>query len=162
MRSIVPEALTREAFAPFGEIIEPLAEPGRVFHDKGLVNLRPIAGRPSLSLARIPPATARPVPLAKVERHPYSNQVFLPLASGFQYLVGVLPTAADGDAPDFAGLRVFVAEARQAINYRPNVWHLPMTVIGDTGHFAIVMFNDGTAADTEFRDIPEAMAVAVS
>jgi hypothetical protein len=37
-----------------------------------------------------------------------------------------------------------------------------MTVIGDTGHFAIVMFNDGTAADTEFRDIPEAMAVAVS
>jgi ureidoglycolate lyase len=161
VRTIKAEPLAAEAFAPYGDLVGPPAAPGRDYFDKLLVNLRPVAGKPSLSFTRTVTVTARPVPLAKVERHQYSTQAFVPLAPDFSYLVGVMPMMPGGDAPDYGNLRVFVAGASQAINYKANVWHLPMQVIAGEGRFAVIMFNDGTATDTEFRDIPEAIGVVV-
>ena len=161
MRLIKAEPLTAEAFAPFGEVLVAPAAPGRDYFDDLLVNLRPIAGRPSLSFARIAPTLARPAPVTKIERHEFSNQAFIPLAPDFSYLVGVAPPAAGTDGPDAAALRVFLAAPGQAINYRAGLWHLPMQAIGGEARFAVVMFNDGGAADTELRDLPEPVGVVV-
>ena len=48
---IEPQPLTREAFAPFGDVIDVPSEPGRTYYEEALGNLRANA-RPSLSLNR--------------------------------------------------------------------------------------------------------------
>ena len=47
---IVPQPLTKEAFAPFGDVIDVPNEPGRKYYEDALGNLRP-AAHPSLSLS---------------------------------------------------------------------------------------------------------------
>ena len=59
---IVPQPLTREAFAPFGDVIDVPNEPGRKYYEDALGNLRSGA-HPSLSMssrAKRPTGRSRP------------------------------------------------------------------------------------------------------
>jgi ureidoglycolate lyase len=150
MRTVRALPLTAAAFAPFGEVLTPPTEPGRVYYDKRLESARPGAWA-SLSLARIEPAKDLPFRLEKMERHEFSSQSFVPLGPA-RFLVVVAPQDAEG-RPDVAGLQAFVAEGGQGITYGADVWHAPMTVLGAASAFAVFMWNDGTAQDTEFADI---------
>ncbi|KAF8813811.1 allantoicase [Phlegmacium glaucopus] len=75
--------------------------------------------------------------LKTLERHPYTNQVFIPMGSGdgeglddpgCSYLVVVAHNGSD-DRPDTQTLKAFLASSAQGIAYNPGVWHQPMTVI---------------------------------
>ena len=48
--TIVAKPLTPEEFAPYGDVLAPPADLGRIYYDQGLGNLRPTA-RPSLSVS---------------------------------------------------------------------------------------------------------------
>ena len=118
-------SLTASAFAPFGEVIEvpPAADDGnRRFDD--LARLETDAdGAPMVSLLRLGKGVTLPLALAKLERHPLGSQAFLPFGT-LRFLVIV---AAGTESPDLASLRAFVTDGAQGINYRPGVWHAPMS-----------------------------------
>ena len=82
-----------------------------------------------------------------VERHPFSNQTFVPL-NGTRHLVAVCPSAVDG-SPVVARLEVFVASGSQAVNYDANVWHAPRTALSSPGEFVMFRWDDGGTLDTE-------------
>ncbi|MBW8812741.1 MAG: ureidoglycolate lyase [Caulobacterales bacterium] len=123
MRSLTPQPLTADAFAPFGEVIE-ASERAEVipinygwttrFHD--LADVEVGEGRAIISLFRSTPLT--PLVLKIFERHPLGSQAFMPL-QGRPYLVAVAPR---GDF-DPAAVRLFQAAPHQGVNYARGVWH---------------------------------------
>lgn len=130
--SLPPERLTKEAFAPFGDVIEPadaerlLINEGTTvrFNDLAAVDVGREGGRPLISIFRAEPRPA-PIAIRMVERHPLGSQAFFPLAR-HDWLVVVCRSAA---TPDPAALRCFRATGGQGVNYRPGVWHHPLLVL---------------------------------
>jgi ureidoglycolate lyase len=144
---ITPQALTRDAFAAFGDVIDVPDTAGRTYYDAALGNLRPDA-RPNLSLSLKPETADRPLRADLLERHEFSSQTFVPIDVG-RWLIVVAPHAVAG-GPDRAGVRAFIATGRQGVTYRPNTWHHGLTVLDRPGRFAVFMWLDGGTGDEEF------------
>ena len=96
-RTLRTEPLTREAFAPFGQVIEsegahhyPInAGNCERYHDLAKVELGGVDARPLISLMHSR-GFALPYTLMLVERHPLGSQAFYPL-SQHPFLVVVAP-----------------------------------------------------------------------
>jgi len=144
---IIPQPLTRDAFAPFGDVIDVPNEPGRLYYEEALGNLRPTA-RPSLSVSLKPETRDRPLRAELLERHQFSSQTFMPLDVG-RWLIVVAPHATQG-GPDSARVRAFIAEGRQGVTYKTDTWHHGLTVLDRPGRFAVFMWRDGSKGDEEF------------
>jgi ureidoglycolate lyase len=141
------QALTREAFAPFGDVIDIPDRDGRTYYEDALGNLRP-AAHPSLSLSLKAETPDRPLRAELLERHEFSSQTFVPIDVQ-RWLIVVAPHAQQG-GPDLAGVRAFIASGKQGVTYKPNTWHHGLTVLDRPGRFAVFMWRDGTEGDAEF------------
>jgi ureidoglycolate lyase len=144
---IVPQPLTKDAFADFGDVIDIPSEAGRKYYEDALGNLRP-AARPSLSVSLKVETTDRPLRAELLERHEFSSQTFVPVDVE-RWLVVVAPHARQG-GPDLGAVRAFIANGRQGVTYKPNTWHQGLTVLDRPGRFAVFMWRDGTKGDEEF------------
>jgi ureidoglycolate lyase len=84
--TLQPQQLTRENFAPFGDVIETSddrtsemnADRFERFDDLCSIDMGG-DGRPTVSIARCRIATSLPYDLDMVERHPLGSQAFIPL-----------------------------------------------------------------------------------
>lgn len=144
---ILPQPLTQEGFAPFGELFDVPQAPGRTYYDESLGDRRTKA-KPSLSLSLKPETPARPFRVEMLERHEFSSQSFVPLDVG-RWLIVVAPHAPQG-GPDLSQVRAFVADGKHGVTYKSNTWHHGLTTLDRPGRFAIFMWRDGTQADEEF------------
>lgn len=125
------DPLTREAFQPYGEVIEAGAGERRIinagyavrWHDIATVDVAAENGAPIVSVFEAMPRPA-PVAIALMERHPLGTQAFAPMEDRDWFVVVAAP-----DTPlSPATLRAFRATGRQGVNYRRNVWHHPLLV----------------------------------
>lgn len=138
MRSLTPEPLTADAFAPFGDVIEASAGAEAIAINYGwttrfnaLADVAVGDGHAILSIFRSKPLTP---PVLKVfERHPLGSQAFMPL-NGRPFLVAVAPP---GDF-DPAAVRVFRAEADQGVNYAKGTWHHFLLALDAESDFLVV------------------------
>jgi ureidoglycolate lyase len=119
---LTPEPLTKEAFAPFGEVIEAQGTPREInegltkrFHD--LARIEVGGARAIVSIFRTEPLPL-PLTLKTMENHPLGSQAFMPL-SGRPYLVVVAPAGRF----EANGLKAFFASPIQGVNIRRGVWH---------------------------------------
>lgn len=150
MLSIRTEPLTSQAFAPFGEVLERPAAPGRAYYDDALGNLRPQVPA-SLSLSVRDPSDRLPMKVVAMERHEFSSQSFVPIDAS-DWLVVVAPHDAQG-LPDLTRVQAFTARGDQGVTYRVNTWHHSMTVFDRPATFAVFMWRDGSSGDEEFVDV---------
>lgn len=139
--SLSPQPLTREAFAPFGEVIEASdavrhftinAGNTERYHDLAHIEAGP-DGKVIVSIFRGQPRTL-PFRVEMMERHPLASQAFIPM-SGKPYLVVVAPAGA---APKAEDLRVFLARGDQGVNYATGVWHHPLLALETVCDFLVV------------------------
>jgi ureidoglycolate lyase len=156
-RIITARPLTREAFAPFGDVI-----------DAGTDNHYPINGGKAerfhaLAAAEAEGPNARvlisivrgtlyefPLELTMVERHPLGSQAFVPL-SPRPFLVVVCHDGPDGPGAPHA----FLTRPGQGVNYRRNLWHGVLTPIDEPQDFLVVdRGGDGSNLEEHFFDEP--------
>ncbi len=139
-RTLVARPLTREAFAPFGDVIDadgPTSYPINAgmtqrIHDLARVEAHGPNARVLISIFRAKPY-AMPLKLTLVERHPFGSQAFMPL-SPRPFLVVVCPDGPEGpDTP-----QAFLTAPGQGVNYHRNVWHAVLTPIGEAQDFLVV------------------------
>ncbi|WP_055045460.1 ureidoglycolate lyase [Devosia sp. A16] len=156
-RTLFIEPLTREAYAPFGQVIEtegahhyPInGGMTERYHDLAKVELGGVHPRPLVSIARGQPY-ALPLTLKMVERHPLGSQAFYPLSQRpFLSIV----------APDEGGIpgrpRAFLAGPGQGINMAMNTWHAVLTPLGETSDFLIIdRGGEGNNLEEYFFDEP--------
>lgn len=133
------EPLTREAFAPFGEIIDAGAAKqvyainagtARRFHDLAALDCAHEGGRVVVSLFRAEPR-ALPFAVAMLERHPLGSQAFVPLDPATRYLVVVAAT-------ETAAPRAFLAAHGQGINLHRGTWHHPLIALDRAADFLVL------------------------
>lgn len=155
---IIAQPLTAEAFAPFGDVLAPPTEPGRIYFEKGLKNGR-AGARPSLAVTHARPLAALPLRATVLERHEFSSQSFMPLDVS-RWLVVVAPYGADG-GPDPSRAIAFVAGPGQGVTYHMGTWHHGFTALDRPARFAIFMWRDGTSSDEEFRQLAAPFTVQV-
>ncbi len=136
------EALTPEAFRPFGDVIQ--AHPGAQqfavnqgfatrFHDLAHVDVADAGGRVVLSIFR---AVARvlPLQLSVMERHPLGSQAFVPM-SELPFLVVV---AAPAPVLEVQHIRCFLARSGQGVNYAKGTWHHPLIALQRNSDFLVL------------------------
>lgn len=139
-RRILARPLTREAFAPFGDVIQKTGAQhhpinsgrGERYHDLARVETEGPGGRPLVSIVEAGPQPF-PMPLTMVERHPLGSQAFVPL-SPKRFLVVVCPDEAGRPGQPLA----FVTSPSQGVNYRRNTWHGVLTPINDVQDFLVI------------------------
>ncbi len=120
------QPLTREAFAPFGDVVEfegsdsfPINH-GMAdrYHDLAGVQLSGDQSRAIISLVASH-LFDMPRRVDHLEYHPFGSQAFLPLDAS-PFIVVVSPAA---DEPDLQQLQAFVTNGKQGINYHLGTWH---------------------------------------
>lgn len=135
------EQLTREAFKPFGDVIEVSEEvehftinAGSTERYHNLANIDPgPEGRVIVSIFRGKPYRST-ISIQMMERHPLASQAFVPMSQE-HYLVVVAPS---GPAPASTDLRAFLARSDQGVNYAPGVWHHPLLALNNVSNFLVI------------------------
>jgi len=92
---------------------------------------------------RSQPVPRAPRPVALLEKHPCSTQLFIPMNPA-RYVVLV---ALGGEQPDLATLKAFVVSGPRGISYAPGVWHHPMLTLDAQTDFVVFVHEDGTPED---------------
>jgi len=157
MPIIRTEPLTRDAFAPYGQVIEadgaqhyPInAGNCERYHDLARIELGGVHARPLISLLHSR-SFELPLTLKMVERHPLGSQAFYPL-SAHPFLVVV--------APDESGKpgtpRAFVTGPGQGVNIAMNTWHGVLTPLESDADFLCVdRGGDGNNLEEHFFGEP--------
>lgn len=132
--------LTKEAFAPYGDVIS-VAESDHFlindgsterYHDLAKVELLN-GGRALINIFRATPLQY-PLKIKLVERHPQGSQAFIPM-NGRPYLVLVAPAGKTVSSSD---LVAFIATGDQGINYHAGTWHHPVLALEGVSDFLVV------------------------
>jgi ureidoglycolate lyase len=154
-------ALSAQAFADFGEVIETAGHSpqwinegtSQRFDDLSPVDVLADGGRPLISIFR---ASPRPLPfeVRLLERHPLSSQCFVPL-DRLPFLVVV---ALAGPRPTASGLRAFVSTGGQGVSYRRNTWHHALLALERSCDF-LVIDRGGPGANCEQLPLDAAVTI---
>lgn len=154
-RELIAQPLTAADFAPFGEVLEPKAQPDKLInqgkcgrhHD--LAQLDFADGRAGISLFD---AEARTLPhkVDMVERHPEGSQAFVPV-TGVPILVVVAP-----DADGTPGTpRAFLSQPGQSINLHRGVWHGVLAPFEAPGQYIVIdRIGEGANLEEHWFDDP--------
>lgn len=157
MRTLCPQPLTADAFAPYGHVVQASAgASGRTINAGTTerfdlvddLQLQAEGGRATLALFR---AQARPfpLPLRELERHALGSQSFLPLgAKRF-----VLVVARAGDPPEAGDLAAFLSDGLQGVVLAPGTWHHALLAV-DAGDF-VVIERAGATVDCDLHALAE-------
>jgi len=132
------EPITREAFLPFGDIIDTQGAPDKVinqglcgrYHDRARLSF--VDGMPGVSLFDAEPRTL-PLTLEMVERHPLGSQCFIPMSMSAFLVVVANDVSGKPDIP-----LAFCTRPGQAINFLVGTWHGVLTPLEAPGLFAVV------------------------
>lgn len=153
--------LTKQAFAPFGDVIERTPQSVRLInggtterhHALAMPEVVGEGARVILNIFRGQPRRF-PYAVDMMERHPMGSQSFSPL-SGKPFLVVVAED--EGDKPGRP--LVFLSRGDQGVNYRSNVWHHPLMSLGEESDF-LVADRDGPGNNLQeyFFDSPYMIA----
>jgi ureidoglycolate lyase len=134
-----PEPLTRQAFLPFGQVLETdglTPEPINFGNTQKFGNLADVSmddgSRGQVSIYRSS-AIELPFRIRLMERHPLGSQAFYPLHKRpFPVIV-----AATDVAPGFADIRVFVTNGHQGVNINPGIWHHYQLTLGKESEYVV-------------------------
>jgi ureidoglycolate lyase len=164
--TLIPQALTDTAFAPYGQVLQvPDDGHGGQAINEGTsqrfelvadARLTADAGRPVISISR---ALARvlPLDLRGLERHRLGSQSFVPLGAARCFLVVV----AEADVPAealAAHLKAFVTNGRQGVMLAPGTWHHGLLAL-DAGDY-LVLERRGDAVDCDLADLAPPVRLA--
>jgi len=144
--------LSREGFAPFGEVIDIEGAETRLINQGTTTRFHALAtarvdaeGAVIVNLFR---ATPRHFPyrIDMMERHPLGSQAFYPL-DRTPWLV----VAAEDEDGVAGSPRAFLASGTQGVNYRAGVWHHPLIALDGVSDF-LVIDRDGPGDNLEEYD----------
>jgi len=152
------EPIAKAAFSPFGELVAPGREPGRMVLSDLVTWNDPDARLVAEFSVR--EGTPPPVVVQKMERHRHSAQLFFPVDAR-RYLVAVAPDDGSG-APALEHLRAFVVPGKLGIVYAIDVWHFPMCALGTPGSFVMLMAKSSTGRDEEWANLPHPLEIEVA
>lgn len=137
--TLKPLPLTRERFAPYGDVIESVSVRRESMNESRFDRFADLAeididARVAISIVRSRAATSLPYRFDLIERHPQGSQAFVPLEPA-RFVVVVAPPGESVEASD---LQAFVTNGLQGVNYRRGTWHMPLIAFASGQRFLVI------------------------
>ena len=139
--TLVPQPLTKDAFAAYGDVIEANNESQHFainygcterYHDLAQIDVNQQGGKALVSIFRSRPKQ-QPIKIELMERHPLSSQAFMPLSNN-PYLVVVAPAGEFNQKAIIA----FIAQHDQGVNYHAGTWHHFSLALNEQSDFLVI------------------------
>lgn len=154
-RSLKVEPLTREGFAPFGDVIDVRGaesfaiNEGRTerFHALARVDVQGPDAQAIVSVFRGQPL--EPLVVTVMERHPLGSQAFVPL-NGCPFLAVVAPPGEFSES----AVRAFLVRPDQGVNYHAGTWHAPLLPLAADADY-LVVDRDGPGDNCDLVSLQE-------
>jgi ureidoglycolate lyase len=141
-----PQPLTREAFAPFGILID----------QRGSVDIDLGGGAVEMTGATSDP---RPFIVEHMSRHKRTMQVFSPLA-GSQGVIVVAPPN-DKDRPDIENAAAFHVNGRLPYAYHIGTWHTPPFALGEWYSYLVIDRSKTLDDDWEMVNLKNVFGITI-
>lgn len=158
MRTLSATPIDAERYALYGAVVAAhggvtprIANHGAALAWDGLATLLDTRGPAAAihaSLFRCKPLEGISLDIRRLERHPRSTQLFVPM-NATRYLIVV---ALGEDDPDWSTLAAFVVGPTQAITYGPGIWHHPMVALATETDFVNIVGSALREGDSATRD----------
>jgi len=142
--TIKAEPLTKEAFLPYGDVIEIDGAKHFSMNDDGLERYYDLAnvdvdhecgGKVVISITTCNRQDSMPYQMYCIERHPKGSQAFVPMNSISPLIIAVTEPS---DTVDLSKIKAFISNGKQGINYNKNVWHMPAICLDANQQFMII------------------------
>jgi ureidoglycolate lyase len=140
------QPMTREAFAPYGEIIG----------ERGPIDVDLDGGSSSFVAQTV---EKRPMVFDFLGRHRRTEQVFSPLGGTKSVLAVAMPT--DDDTPDPNKMAAFLVDGSCAFKLHRGTWHTSAFPLKDSASFLVVDREGTLDEDYDLRDLKTALGVVV-
>lgn len=149
--SLSIEPLAPESFKPFGSVIDTRGEAGVAINEGNTIKFADLVphdcgydgGRVAVHLYRSR-GRSLPLTITRLERHPLGTQAFWPLHET-PFLIVV---AAPSDVLDESGIRGFLTNGHQAVQYHRGTWHhYQISLENDCGYLVIDREGPGENCD---------------
>ena len=142
------QPMTREAFAPYGEIIG----------ERGGVELDLDGGLASVVAQTVEP---RELVFDFLGRHRRTEQVFAPLGGTKSIIAVAAPSGENSDLPDERKMAAFLVDGACAFKLHRGTWHASAFPLGERATF-LVLDREGTLdEDYDLRDLKTSLGVVV-
>ncbi len=156
MTAVVP--ISREAFAPYGDVFEAVASGDRealTAHWTDLARQR----YGTEVLARSLSLPAKPMQLGFIEAHPNSPQLSVAFDTAWILAVvpGIVPGTAVGRDADVSSAKAFLVPAGVGVILKQALWHGPVTTINASD--ILVVFREGVVDEWTELDNPTPLEV---
>ena len=149
MQIVLVEDFTPDNFKPYGHILDAGDARPRLNFCVDFLNERADA-RLNLALIQAPKITL-PFIYDVLERHPYSEQIFLPLSTTTSLIV--VAQSNHENQPDLTTLKAFIIPPGLGITYRTDTWHTGMVALEGSSHFAMLIHEAGTRDDCHYQAV---------
>ncbi|MEE9327206.1 MAG: ureidoglycolate lyase [Cocleimonas sp.] len=142
MLVLTPKPLNKEAFVPYGEVVDTQSARKTFPMNYGLatrycdlaeIDIAEKSGITCISLVETKAITF-PFEPKVMEYHPYGSQLFYPVC-GSPFLILVAP---QGKQLDASKVELFISDGTQGVNYHKNVWHHYLMPLEDNSAFFVV------------------------
>ena len=140
------QPMTREAFAPFGEMIG----------TRGPIEIDLDGGQAGFVSQMV---EERPMVFDFLGRHRRTEQVFSPLGGAKSIIAVAMPT--EGDAPDPNKMAAFFVDGSSAFKLHRGTWHTSAFPVKDQASFLVVDREGTLDEDYDLRDLKTALGVVV-
>lgn len=142
------QPLTREAFAPYGELIS----------ERGHIELDLDGGRASVCAQT---NEAHPLEFDFLGRHLRTEQVFAPLGNAQSIIAVAPPCAEDAALPDPQRLAAFLIDGSCAFKLHRGTWHTSAFPLGERATFLVLDRESTLEEDYDLRDLKTALGIVV-
>ena len=148
---LIPEKLTAENFANFGEVISIQGKDSVTINngfadkypDLAFLDTQEDQGQTSVHIF-VAKGREFPLHISMLEKHPFFSQTFIPRHSS-KFIVVVAPPA---EKPSIEKLRAFITNGEQGISYSRGVWHFPLISMNDNSQFIVIDRKHNEETDT--------------
>jgi ureidoglycolate lyase len=145
---LIPQPMTREAFAPFGEII----------NERGSVEIDLDGGSTSVSVQSVEP---RQMIFDFLGRHRRTEQAFAPLGAGQSIIAVALSNRENPDVPDTQKMAAFIVDGSCAFKLHRDTWHTTAFPTTQSASFLVIDREGTLDQDYELRDLKTSLGVVV-
>jgi len=158
------EALTQEAFLPYGDVIVANGSNQVIpinyglterHHDLAKIDVTDAGGHAIVSLFKTQ-AIHLPFSVKIMERHPLGSQTFV-MTTGKPYIV-IVSEAGEFDP---TRLRAFLATPEQGVNYHKGTWHHYCLGLECENQF-LVIDRSGEGNNCDEVEIPDTLSIVVN
>ena len=168
IHQIPVEPLTREAFAPYGSVIDwPTESEKNAFELRSsdrfdfFPNLSSLACDHDCMHVGIATHYKRPYRTVNMERHYHTEELMVPLTNPIVLVFAKNDGLTPSEEPDINKVKAFLINTTQGVVVNTGVWHWTPFAVGGDSRILCIFAGNTSAKDCDVRKFPDGQVLEI-